>query len=166
MSTSPRKFSVMISITGSFLVLACLLLPSNNIPTSIPPTQIATPTQTPIPSTATDLPPTDSPGPTSTLSLFVRFAVIGDYGLVGQPAQDVSNLIKSWQPDFIITTGDNTYPDGSRETSDENIGQYYHQYIYPYGNCSAIERISPKKGCAKGATPPSHTLFSGTSPFG
>ncbi|MBM3145576.1 MAG: hypothetical protein FJ010_11525 [Chloroflexi bacterium] len=38
--------------------------------------------------------------------------------------------------------------------------------FYIFRNCSAIERISPKKGCAKGAAPPSHTLFSGTSPFG
>jgi hypothetical protein len=40
--------------------------------------------------------------------------------------------VKSWQPDFIITTGDNNYPSGSRETIDAAIGQFYHEYIYPY----------------------------------
>jgi len=34
----------------------------------------------------------------------VRFAVIGDYGLAGKEAADVANLVKSWNPDFIITT--------------------------------------------------------------
>jgi hypothetical protein len=62
----------------------------------------------------------------------VRFAVIGDYGSGEQPEEDVANLVKSWQPDFIITTGDNNYPVGSAETIDANIGRYYHDYIHPY----------------------------------
>jgi tartrate-resistant acid phosphatase type 5 len=62
----------------------------------------------------------------------VRFAVIGDYGSAGQPEQDVSTLVKSWNPDFMITTGDNNYPDGAAWTIDQNIGQYYHDFIYPY----------------------------------
>ncbi len=62
----------------------------------------------------------------------IRFAVIGDYGGAGQPEQDVANLVKSWDPDFIITTGDNNYPDGTAQTIDQNIGQYYHEFIYPY----------------------------------
>lgn len=45
-------------------------------------------------------------------STTVRFAVIGDYGTAGQNELDVSNLVKSWTPDFIITVGDNNYPDG------------------------------------------------------
>ena len=62
----------------------------------------------------------------------VRFAVIGDYGKAGDSLRDVSNLIKSWNPEFIITTGDNNYPQGSASTVDENIGQYFHDFIYPY----------------------------------
>lgn len=62
----------------------------------------------------------------------VRFAVIGDYGLAGPPEAAVATLVMGWQPDLIITTGDNNYPDGSAETIDENIGQYYHSYIHPY----------------------------------
>jgi len=62
----------------------------------------------------------------------VRFAVIGDYGSAGQTLTEVANLIKSWQPDFIITTGDNNYPDGTAATIDQNIGQYFQKFIFPY----------------------------------
>ncbi|MFN3647933.1 MAG: metallophosphoesterase [Armatimonadota bacterium] len=62
----------------------------------------------------------------------MRFAVIGDYGLAGQPEADVAALVKSWNPDFIVTTGDNNYPGGQAITIDANIGQYYSEYIYPY----------------------------------
>src|SRR4029077_2269178 len=59
------------------------------------------------------------------------FAIIGDYS-AGTPARDVSNLVKGWNPDFIITTGDTNYPDGQASTIDANIGQYYHEFISPY----------------------------------
>jgi tartrate-resistant acid phosphatase type 5 len=62
----------------------------------------------------------------------IRFAVIGDYGWQGQANLDVSNLVKSWNPDFIITTGDNNYDYGEATTIDQNVGQYYHEFIYPY----------------------------------
>ncbi len=62
----------------------------------------------------------------------VRFAVVGDYGWQGQPEADVSSLIHSWNPDMVITTGDNNYDSGAASTIDQNIGQYYHDYIYPY----------------------------------
>ncbi len=62
----------------------------------------------------------------------MRFAVLGDYGLAGAPEAEVAALILSWQPDFILTTGDNNYPSGKASTIDENIGQYFHAYIYPY----------------------------------
>src|SRR3954464_7686127 len=67
-----------------------------------------------------------------------RFAVIGDYG-ADQPAEgDVAALVKSWNPDYILTVGDNNYPTGSASTMDLNIGQYYHDFIYPYvGNYGA-----------------------------
>jgi hypothetical protein len=62
----------------------------------------------------------------------VRFAVIGDYGEAGQAAADVAALVDSWQVDFIVTTGDNNYPNGEAGTIDQNIGQHYHAYIHPY----------------------------------
>jgi glucose/arabinose dehydrogenase len=80
----------------------------------------------------------------------IRFAVIGDYGDASQPELDVANLVKSWTPDFIITTGDNNYPDGTAQTIDQNIGQYYHEFIYPYtgtyGPGAATNRFFPSLG--------------------
>ena len=66
------------------------------------------------------------------LSLDLRFAVIGDYGNGRQAEEEVANLIKSWNPDLIITTGDNNYPDGEADTIDEHIGQFFHSFIHPY----------------------------------
>jgi len=79
-----------------------------------------------------------------------KFASIGDYGDAGSNELAVANLVKSWNPDFIITLGDNNYPDGEASTIDENIGQYYHQYIYPYvgsyGGGSDVNRFFPSLG--------------------
>ena len=60
----------------------------------------------------------------------IVFAAIGDYGDEGDPALMVSELVKSWSPDFIITLGDNNYERGLLSTFDQNIGQYYCDYIY------------------------------------
>ncbi len=80
----------------------------------------------------------------------IRFAVIGDYGLAGEPLEAVAQLVNSWNPDFVITTGDNNYPAGGRKTIDENIGQYFHQYIFPYqgsyGEGAEINRFFPTLG--------------------
>ncbi len=80
----------------------------------------------------------------------VRFAVIGDYGLAGPAEQDVANLVKSWQPDFVITTGDNNYETGQASTIDQNIGQYYHDFIFPYagayGPGATVNRFFPAPG--------------------
>ena len=104
------------------------------LPSETPVPFTSTPSTTPSPTfTATETPvPTFTPTLTPSPTLSVRFAVIGDYGLAGKPAEDVANLVKSWDPDLILTTGDNNYPNGSAETIDENIGQYYHEYISPY----------------------------------
>src|SRR5437868_2739834 len=45
-------------------------------------------------------------------------AVIGDYGTAGTPERDVAALVKSWNPDVIITTGDNNYETGAASTID------------------------------------------------
>ena len=87
------------------------------------PSPAATPT--PVPTTR----PAATPSPTSTP---FRFAVIGDFGQAGTPEADVAALVQSWRPDFIVTTGDNNYPNGKAETIDANIGQYYADYIFPY----------------------------------
>lgn len=62
----------------------------------------------------------------------VTLAVIGDFGDAGQPEADVADLVHSWNVDYVLTTGDNNYPDGAAGTIDENIGQYYQQYIGNY----------------------------------
>ncbi len=62
----------------------------------------------------------------------VRMAVIGDFGSGSEAELSVANLIKSWNPDFILTLGDNNYPDGKADTIDQNIGMFYSEYISPY----------------------------------
>lgn len=80
----------------------------------------------------------------------VVFAVIGDYGTSNQPEADVADLVKSWQPAFIVTVGDNNYPDGAAETIDANIGHYYSDYIFPYvgdyGSTATKNRFWPALG--------------------
>jgi len=72
-----------------------------------------------------------------------RFAVIGDYGDNTRSEEDVAELVKSWNPEFIITTGDNNYPDGGADTVDDNIGQFYSAFIYPYeGKYTPSERTT------------------------
>ena len=60
------------------------------------------------------------------------FAAIGDYGEDGTAEEEVADRVKSWQPDYIFTLGDNNYGSGAEGTIDDNIGQYYGDYIYPY----------------------------------
>ena len=55
------------------------------------------------------------------------FAVIGDFGSDNGNEQDVANLVDSWNPSYVITVGDNSY----NGNYSDDIGQYYHQYIYP-----------------------------------
>src|SRR5205823_2357572 len=61
-----------------------------------------------------------------------RFAVISDYGQAGASEQHVADLVHGFNPDFVQTLGDNNYPHGEASTIDINIGQYYHDFIYPY----------------------------------
>ncbi len=109
------------------------------VPTATGTQPTATRTWTPA-ATATSTPTrTASPTPSSTATAtpttpppVVRVAVIGDYGLAGPDEQAVADLVKGWQPDLIITTGDNNYWSGEAATIDANIGQYYHEFIHPY----------------------------------
>jgi tartrate-resistant acid phosphatase type 5 len=97
------------------------------------------------PSEITDITPvpTSEPGQ-------VRFAVIGDYGNGGDDEARVADLVDSWNPDFVITTGDNNYPDGKSSTIDSHIGQFYSSYIGDYqgdyGSGSAANRFWPSLG--------------------
>jgi hypothetical protein len=62
----------------------------------------------------------------------VRFAVIGDYGTGTPPEGDVARLVKSWRPGFVVTTGDNNYPEGGADTIDDRIGRFWSEFIAPY----------------------------------
>lgn len=68
----------------------------------------------------------------------LRFAVIGDFGSDATGADDaarelaVANLVKSWNPEFILALGDNNYQSGEAGTIDQNIGKYYRDFIGNY----------------------------------
>jgi tartrate-resistant acid phosphatase type 5 len=87
----------------------------------------------------------------------IRFAAIGDFGWAGAPEEKVADMVKGWDPDFIITLGDNNYMDGADSTIDRNVGQYYHSYIHPYagsyGAGSTQNRFFPCLGNHDWLTP-------------
>ncbi len=91
----------------------------------------------------------------------VRFAVIGDFGHAGPDEARVAGLVNGWRPDFVVTLGDNNYPNGGADTIDENVGQYFHAFISPYrgrfGAGAADNRFFPSLGnhdwLAPGAEP-------------
>ena len=81
---------------------------------------------------------------------------IGDFGVAaygdGRTAIEraVTDGVKRWNPEFIFTTGDNNYPGGALSTMDVNIGQFFHDYIYPYpgtyGSGATSNRFFPCLG--------------------
>jgi tartrate-resistant acid phosphatase type 5 len=86
----------------------------------------------------------------------VVVAVIGDFGGAATGAASASNelavasLVKRWKPDLIVTTGDNNYPSGAASTIDQNIGQFYREFIHPYtgtyGSGASSNRFFPCLG--------------------
>jgi predicted phosphodiesterase len=80
----------------------------------------------------------------------IRFAVIGDYGVDSPQEAEVARMVAKWNPDFVITTGDNNYPYGDSTTIDANIGKHYARFIGNYrgafGAGSAINRFWPSPG--------------------
>jgi len=99
--------------------------------------------------------------PTATPGVVV-IGNLGDFGDNNQPELDVSNLIKSWNPDLITTNGDNNYDFGQLSTIDDNIGKYYHDYIGSYlgsyGPGASFNRFFLVLG--------NHDWDSGASPLG
>ena len=67
----------------------------------------------------------------------VRFAAVGDYG-DNSNTQAVADMIDSWNPDVVITLGDNNYSNNSSVYAwDDEVGQYYGKFIhYPTGSTS------------------------------
>ena len=114
------------------------------------PTPTATTTSGPTPTATPTVEPTPTTIPTPLPSGSVRFAVIGDFGNGSTDEGLVANLVNSWNPDFVVTTGDNNYPDGDISTMDDHIGKFYSQYIGNYtgiyGTGSATNRFWPSMG--------------------
>jgi tartrate-resistant acid phosphatase type 5 len=52
-------------------------------------------------------------------------AVIGDFGGDTPAEAKVAALVTGFQPDLVVTVGDNNYPDGAAETIERNIGKHY-----------------------------------------
>ena len=124
------KRSLMCLLGLALWLAACtspVASPTPGLPVTPTTTYLVTKTVAPtLTSTSTET-PTFTPEP-----LEARFAVIGDYGSDNSAEADVAALIHGWQPDLIITVGDNNYPSGAADTIDANIGKYYHDYIFPY----------------------------------
>src|SRR3954464_3130288 len=80
---------LLIAFTGILLFPSCAKLP---VDASLPGLQV------------------NHPGDSAT------FAIIGDYGEDSKGEADVAAMVKGWNPDFIITVGDNNYPLGSAGT--------------------------------------------------
>ena len=49
------------------------------------------------------------------------FAVVGDFGSGSSNETAVASLIESWHPDFVLTVGDNAYPEGAKQLLDRDI---------------------------------------------
>lgn len=72
---------------------------------------------------ATTAPPPEPP---------ITFAVIGDYGMDDKNARAVARLVESWDPSFVITTGDDYYSEaGGTGTGryDESTGAHYGEWL-------------------------------------
>lgn len=68
----------------------------------------------------------EAPGATS-------FAIIGDFGEVGTAPEQVATMVKSWNPEFIVSAGDNWYGStNTREDLDLKVGRLYADYIGNY----------------------------------
>ncbi len=80
----------------------------------------------------------------------MRFAVIGDFGSGNSSERAVATLVKGWHPDFVLTVGDNNYPEGQASTIDQRIGSYYAEFIGgyegTYGPGSPTTRFYPALG--------------------
>jgi tartrate-resistant acid phosphatase type 5 len=90
------------------------------------------------------------------LAVQTRFAVIGDYGVDTANQLAVANRVKAFAPDFITTTGDNTYFVGTTPATDfanwdKTQGKYYGDYIQlptgsAYGTGATTNKFFPVLG--------------------
>jgi hypothetical protein len=60
------------------------------------------------------------------------FAIIGDYGTGDADESAVAGLVGSWEPDFVITTGDNYYSEAGGKGTDRferSAGAFYGRWM-------------------------------------
>ena len=80
-----------------------------------------------------------------------RFAVIGDFGSGLDGAAAVAKVVISWNPDFVVTVGDNAYDGLSPEQA---VGRFYCRFLSgvpptadcPAGSGSATNKFFPSAG--------------------
>jgi tartrate-resistant acid phosphatase type 5 len=141
--SSSALIAALLALLAALTYLVAAAQPQRPIATPAPAAQPTSVSFLPFARSAAALPP-------NTELDVARFAVIGDYGLAGPNERAVADLVETWTPDFVVTTGDNNYPDGKATTIDENIGQYYHEFIAPYtgsyGAGAETNRFYPSLG--------------------
>jgi tartrate-resistant acid phosphatase type 5 len=94
--------------------------------------------------------------PSVSFATQIKFAVIGDYGVDNANQKAVADRVKAVAPDFITTTGDNTYFVGATPTADfanwdKTQGKYYGDYIQlptgsAYGTGTTVNKFFPILG--------------------
>jgi len=83
----------------------------------------------------------------------VRFAVIGDFGSGSPNEAAVAKLVTGWNPDFVVTVGDDRYNNPYGSNYDTVVGGFYCSYLKDVisgprcaGGTSAINRFFPATG--------------------
>lgn len=61
-----------------------------------------------------------------------QFAVIGDPGSGNAAEGAVSRMVKAWNTQFVVSTGDNTYASAGNANYDKSLGQFYSSFIGGY----------------------------------
>lgn len=83
-----------------------------------------------------------------------EFAFLADYGNASTGEAAVSRMIKNWDPDFIVTGGNNNFgpPSVGNPAWEENVGFFFGEFIqarangkYPY-QTSEMQRFFPAVG--------------------
>lgn len=116
-----RTLGALLATIGLTTVLfATSCAPAESPPSSTSPVVSTRPAEEALPA-----PPAQAEPP-------IVFAVIGDYGTDDSHERDVAELVASWDPEFIIATGDDYYADaGGKGTGryDESTGAYYGKWL-------------------------------------
>ena len=80
----------------------------------------------------------------------LTFGIIGDFGYGNAASEQAAKSLHAQKPTFIISVGDNNYPDGCRNTFDKHVGKLYSKYIGnyqgQYGNGSPVNLFCPTLG--------------------